>query len=71
MATKQDLSRLEGNSPKDLTWRTTGPSRRHEQVHMRLDTIEPGMSLALEHVEGELSRPAKPLFILGKDRPEF
>jgi hypothetical protein len=56
MATKQDLSRLEGRLSERLEVTTTSIRGDIEQVHLRLDTIEHGMSSRFEHVEGELSR---------------
>ena len=56
MATKQDLSRLEGLLSERLDAATTGIRGDIEQVHLRLETIEHGMSSRFEHVESELSR---------------
>ena len=41
-----------------------------EQVQLRLDGIEHGMSSKFEHVESELSRLRSAVYLLGKDRPE-
>jgi hypothetical protein len=41
-----------------------------EQVQVRFDSIEHGMSSKFEHVEGELSRLRSAVYLLGKDRPE-
>jgi hypothetical protein len=70
MATKQDLARLEGRLSERLEVATTGIRGDIEQVHLRLDTIEHGMSSRFEHVEGELRRLRSAVYLLGKDRPE-
>jgi len=41
-----------------------------EQVQVRFDSIEHGMSSRFEHVEGELSRLRSAVYLPGKDRPE-
>ena len=70
VATKQDLSRLEGRLSERLEVATTGIRGDIEQVHLRLESIEHGMSSRFEHVEGELSRLRSAVYLLGKDRPE-
>ncbi len=70
MATKQDLSRLEGRLFERLEASTTGIRGDIEQVHLRLESIEHGMSSRFEHVEGEISRLRSAVYLLGKDRPE-
>jgi hypothetical protein len=70
MATKQDLSRLEGRLSERIEVATTGIRGDIEQIHLRLDTIDHGMSSRFEHVEGELSRLRSAVYLLGKDRPE-
>ena len=70
MATKQDLSRLEGRLSERLDASTTGIRGDIEQVHLRLESIEHGMSSRFEHVEGEISRLRSAVYLLGKDRPE-
>ena len=54
MVTKQDLARLEGR----LDVATSGIRGDIQQVHLRLESIEHGMSSRFEHVEGEISRYA-------------
>ena len=81
MATKEDLARLEGrfteklarlegrfNEKLDVS--TTSVRGDVEQVQLRLDSIEHGVSSRFEHVEGELSRLRSAVYLLGKDRPE-
>ena len=70
MATKQDLSRLEGRLSERLDVATTGIRGDIEQVHLRLESIEHGMSSRFEHVESEISRLRSAVYLLGKDRPE-
>jgi len=70
MPTKQDLSRLEGRLSERLDAATTGIRGDIEQVHLRLESIEHGMSSRFEHVEGEISRLRSAVYLLGKDRPE-
>ena len=70
MATKQDLARLEGRLSERLEAATTGIRGDIEQVHLRLDGIEHGMSSRFEYVEGEISRLRSAVYLLGKDRPE-
>ena len=67
MATKQDLSRLEGRLSERLDASTTGIRGDIEQVY---ESIEHGMSSRFEHVEGEISRLRSAVYLLGKDRPE-
>ena len=81
MATKQDLARLEGRFTEKLA-RLEGRFTEKldvsitsvrgdiEQVQLRLDSIEHGVSSRFEHVEGELSRLRSAVYLLGKDRPE-
>jgi len=70
MATKQDLSRLEGRLSERLDASTTGIRGDIEQVYLRLESIEHGMSSRFEHVEGEISRLRSAVYLLGKDRPD-
>lgn len=70
IASKQDLSRLEGRLSERLDAATTGIRGDIEQVHLRLESIEHGMSSRFEHVEGEISRLRSAVYLLGKDRPE-
>lgn len=70
MATKHDLARLEGRLSERLEVATTGIRGDLEQAHLRLDSIEHGMSSRFEHVEGEISRLRSAVYLLGKDRPE-
>ena len=42
-----------------------------EQVHLRLDSMEHSLASRFEHVEGELSRLRRAVYLLGKDRPEI
>jgi hypothetical protein len=70
MATKQDLARLEGRVTERLDASITVVRGDLEQIQLRLDSIEHGMSSKFEHVEGELSRLRSAVYLLGKDRPE-
>ena len=70
MATKEDLARLEGRFTEKLHVSTTSVRGDIEQVQLRLDSIEHGVSSRFEHVEGELSRLRSAVYLLGKDRPE-
>ena len=70
MATKEDLARLEGRFTERLTVSTTSVRGDIEQVQLRLDSIEHGVSSRFEHVEGEISRLRSAVYLLGKDRPE-
>lgn len=81
MATKEDLARLEGRFTEKLARlegrfsekldvSTTSVRGDIEQVQLRLDSIEHGVSSRFEHVEGELSRLRSAVYLLGKDRPE-
>jgi hypothetical protein len=70
MATKQDLARLEGRLSEKLDATATALCGEIEQVHLRLDTIQHGMSSRFEHFEGQLSRVRSAVYILGKDRPD-
>lgn len=56
MATKQDLARMGGQLSERLEASTTAIRGDLEQVQLRLDTMEHGISSRFEHVEGELSR---------------
>ena len=81
MATKDDLARLEGRFTEKLA-RMEGRFTEKldvsitsvrgdiEQVQLRLDSIEHGVSSRFEHVEGEISRLRSAVYLLGKDRPE-
>ena len=81
MATREDLARLEGRFMEKLARlegrftekldvSTTSVRGDIEQVQLRLDSIEHGVSSRFEHVEGELSRLRSAVYLLGKDRPE-
>jgi hypothetical protein len=70
MATKEDLARLEGRFTEKLHVSTASVRGDLEQVQLRLDSIEHGVSSRFEHVEGELSRLRSAVYLLGKDRPE-
>lgn len=81
MATKEDvarlegrftekLARLEGRFTEKLDVSTTTVRGDIEQVQLRLDSIEHGVSSRFEQVEGELSRLRSAVYLLGKDRPE-
>lgn len=70
MATKQDLSRLEARLSERIDTSATVLRGEMEQIHLRLDTIQHGMSSRFEHFEGELSRVRSAVYILGKDRPD-
>ena len=70
MATKEDLARLEGRFSEKLDVSITSVRGDIEQVQLRLDSIEHGMSSRFEHVEGEVSRLRGAVYLLGKDRPE-
>ena len=81
MATKEDiarlegcftekLARLEGRFTEKLDVSTTSVRGDIEQVQVRFDSIEHGMSSRFEHVEGEISRLRSAVYLLGKDRPE-
>ena len=70
MATKEDLARLEGRFTEKLDVSITSVRGDIEQVQLRFDSIEHGMSSKFEHVEGELSRLRSAVYLLGKDRPE-
>jgi len=70
MATKEDLARLEGRFSEKLDVSITSVRGDIEQVQLRLDSIEHGMSSRFEHGEGELSRLRSAVYLLGKDRPE-
>ena len=81
MTTKEDLARLEGRFTEKLA-RLEGRFTEKldvsitsvrgdiEQVQLRLDSIDHGMSSRFEHLEGELSRLRSAVYLLGKDRPE-
>ena len=70
MATKADLARLEGRFSEKLDVSITSVRGDIEQVQLRLDSIDHGMSSRFEHLEGELSRLRSAVYLLGKDRPE-
>ena len=81
MATREDLARLEGRFTEKLAQvegrftekldvSITTVRGDIEQVQLRLDSIDHGVSSRFEHVEGELSRLRSALYLLGKDRPE-
>ena len=81
MATREDLARLEGRFTEKLAGlegrftekvdvSTTSVRGDIEQVQLRLDSIEHGVSSRFEHVEGEISRLRSAVYLLGKDRPE-
>ena len=66
----ENLARLEGRFTEKLDVSTTSVRGDIEQVQLRLDSIEHGVSSRFEHVEGELSRLRSAVYLLGKDRPE-
>ena len=66
----ENLARLEGRFTEKLHVSTTSVRGDIEQVQLRLDSIEHGVSSRFEHVEGELSRLRSAVYLLGKDRPE-
>ncbi len=70
MATKEDLARLDGRFSERLGASTTSIRGDLEQVQLRLDSIEHGISSRFQHVEGELSRLRSAVYLLGKDRPD-
>ena len=70
MATKADLARFEGKLSERLDAATTGIRGDIEQVQLRLDSMEHGITSRFEHVEGEISRLRSAVYLLGKDRPE-
>ncbi len=70
MATKQDLARLEGRFSERLDVSVTGIRGDLEQIQLRLDSIEHGISSRFELVEGEISRLRSAVYLLGKDRPD-
>lgn len=70
LATKQDLARLEGRFTERLDVSVTGIRGDLEQIQLRLDSIEHGISSRFELVEGEISRLRSAVYLLGKDRPE-
>jgi hypothetical protein len=41
-----------------------------EQVQLRLDSMEHGITSRFEHVEGEISRLRSAVYVLGKDQPD-
>jgi|SRR5580765_6917380 len=64
------LAGLEGRFTEKLDISITNVRGDIEQVQLRLDSIEHGVSSRFEHVEGELSRLRSAVYLLGKDRPE-
>ena len=66
----EKLARLEGRFIEKLDVSTTSVRGDIEQVQLRLDSSEHGVSSRFEHVEGELSRLRSAVYLLGKDRPE-
>src|SRR5256714_12440263 len=81
MATRKDLARLEGRFTgklarlegrftEKLDVSITSVRGDIEQVQLRLDSIEHGVSSRFEHVESEISRLRSAVYLLGKDRPE-
>jgi len=70
MATREDLARLDGRFTGKLDVSITSVRGDIEQVQLRLDSIEHGVSSRFEHVEGELSRVRSAVYLLGKDRPD-
>jgi len=66
----EKLARLEGRFTERLDVSTTSVRGDIEQVQLRLDSIEHGVSSRFEHVEGEISRLRSAVYLLGKDRPE-
>ena len=66
----EKLAPLEGRFTEKLDVSTTSVRGDIEQVQLRLDSIEHGVSSRFEHVEGEISRLRSAVYLLGKDRPE-
>ena len=66
----EKLAGLEGRFTEKLDVSTTSVRGDIEQVQLRLDSIEHGVSSRFEHVEGELNRLRSAVYLLGKDRPE-
>ena len=71
MATREDLARLEGRFTERLAVSTTSVRGDIEQVQLRLDSIEHGVSSRFEHVEGEIRRLRSAVYLLGKIVPRF
>src|SRR5919205_260551 len=67
MATKSDLTRLEDR----LVVESTAVRGDIEQVHLRIDGIDRALALRLGHVESEMSRMRRVLYLLVKDRPDM
>jgi hypothetical protein len=66
----EKLAGLEGRFIEKLDISITTVRGDIEQVQLRLDSIEHGVSSRFEHVKGELSRLRSAVYLLGKDRPE-
>ena len=70
MATKDDLAKLDGRFSERLQVATSGIRGDIEQIQLRLDSMEHGITSRFEHVEVEISRLRSAVYILGKDRPD-
>jgi len=69
---RDEVTTIRGEMVTKTTFEATTTAMRGdiEQVQLRLDSIEHGVSSRFEHVEGELSRLRSAVYLLGKDRPE-
>jgi len=69
---RDEVTTIRGEMVTKTTFEATTTAMRGdiEQVQLRLDSIEHGMSSRFEHVEGEVSRLRSAVYLLGKDRPE-
>ena len=67
MATKDDIGRLESS----LEVKTTVIRGDIEQVQIRLDSIDRGLSGRMGLIESDLSRFRSVLYLLVKDRPDM
>jgi hypothetical protein len=74
MATKDDLGRVESNLARvesNLDAKTTAIRGDIEQVQIRLDSIDRGMSVRLGLFETEMSRLRSVVYLLVKDKPDM
>ena len=69
---REEVTTIRGEMVTKATFEATTIAIRGdiEQVQLRLDSIEHGVSSRFEHVEGEISRLRSAVYLLGKDRPE-
>ena len=67
----EKLARLEGRFTERLDVSTTSVRGDIEQVQLRLDSIDHGMSSRFEHLEGELSRLRSAVYLREKIGPRF